>query len=327
MRQTIRWGIVGTGNIAKTFARGLSVLPDAELVAVGSRSQESADAFAEKYGIPHRHTGYRELANDDSVDAVYIATPHPFHKDNSILCLNAGKAVLCEKPITISARQTRELVTVARKEKRFLMEAMWTRFLPITLKVREWLKSGAIGRPRMLIGDFGFRTGVNEEGRLFNRTLAGGALLDVGIYTVSYASMVFGRQPKDIAGLADLGQTGVDEQSAMVLRYDDGALALLACAIRTNTPHAMCIMGETGLIRLEPPFWRGTTATLVAGGKEERIELPYEGNGYNCEAAEVMRCIRDGKLESETMPLDESVAIMKTLDAIRSQYGLSYPME
>jgi len=328
MADKIRWGILGTGRIAGEFATGLTSLDDAELVAVGSRKQETADAFGEKFLVPRRHPTYEALAADEGVDAIYVATPHPYHKDSSILCLEAGRAVLCEKPFTINAAQAREVVEVARSEKRFLMEAMWTRFLPVICRLRELLAEGKIGEVHMLYADFGFRAGVNPEGRLFNLGLGGGALLDVGVYPVSLSSMIFGG-PKEVAGLADLGETGVDERSAYVLRHEGGELSVLSAAIRTSTPQCATIVGTEGRIALEAPWWRGTTMTVYSGGdaEGERIELPYDGNGYNCEAAEVGRCLREGRLESEVIPLDESISIMETMDEIRAQWGLTYPME
>lgn len=327
MTTTIRWGILGTGNIARQFATGLSFLKDAELVAVGSRSQASADAFADSFGVPHRHPRYEALAGDPDVDAVYIATPHSLHKDNALLCLQAGKAVLCEKPFTINALEAQEVVSLAREKGLFLMEAVWTRFFPLMARLRSMLADGAIGEVRMLHADFGFRTGFNPEGRLFKPALGGGALLDVGVYTLSLASMVFGK-PARVTGLAHLGETGVDEQAAMVLGYREGGLAVLSTAIRTTTPQEATLMGSDGMIRIDAPWWvpRGLTLS-VAGRETERVEAPFEGNGYNYEAAEVMRCLQEGKLESDLMPLDETLAVMATMDALRAQWGLRYPME
>lgn len=328
MTNRIRWGILGTGSIANKFATGLAILPDAELVAVGSRAQASADAFAATFKVPHRHASYEALAADPDVDVVYVATPHPLHHPNTLMCLEAGKAVLCEKPFAINAREADDMVSVARERRLFLMEAMWTRYLPVVVRVREWLAEGRIGKPRMVTADFGFRAGFNEESRLFDRAMGGGALLDVGIYPISLASMVFGRQPSRIAGFADLGKTGVDEQAAIVFAYDQGELANLYTAIRTTTPQEAVIMGEEGSIRIHSPFWYGTTATLTVNGKDpETVELPYLGNGYTHEAMEVMRCLRAGALESPVMPLDETIALMKTLDAIRAQWGLTYPTD
>ena len=322
-----RWGILGPGNIAKKFATGLQALDDAELVAVGSRAKERADAFADQFKAPRRYGSYETLVQDPDVDAIYVATPHPFHKENSILCLEAGKAVLCEKPFAINQREAQAVIDVARRKQVFLMEAMWTRFLPVTLKVREWITSGAIGQVQMMSADFGFRANVNPQGRLFNLHLGGGGLLDVGIYPISYASMVFGAQPKKIFSQANIGETGVDEQTAMVFGYEGGGMALLSCAVRTRTPHEATIMGTNGMISVPPAFWNGTKATLSAGGKTETIDLPHKGNGYEYEAAEVARCVRAGKIESDGLPHAETLAVMQTLDAVRAQWGLKYPME
>jgi len=328
MAKKTRWGILGTGSIAKKFAEGLQILPEADLVAVGSRAANTAERFARAFGIPHQHSSYDELANDPDVDVVYIATPHPFHMENTILCLKAGKAVLCEKPFAINAGQAQQMINVARAEKLLLMEAMWTRFLPIIAKVRKWLKQELIGEVRIFRANFGFRADWIPKHRLFNPELGGGALLDVGVYCVSMSSMVFGQPPEKITGIAHIGQTGVDEQSAMVLGYPKGQLAVLSCAVRTQTPQQATIIGDKGIIRIHSPFWCATTATASIEGKEDQtVKMPHKGNGFEYEAQEVMQCLRAGKLESDIMPLDETLAIMRTMDQIRTQWGLKYPME
>ena len=326
MSDIFRWGIIGPGSIAHKFATGLRALDDAQIVAVGSRSQDRADAFADTYSVPNRHASYEALAEDPEVDAVYVATPHPFHKENSILCLKAGKPVLCEKPFTINQYEAREVIEVARSEGVFLMEAMWTRFLPITKQVKAWVTDGAIGEVRMLQADFGFRARLNPKGRLFDLALGGGGLLDIGIYPISYASMIFDTQPATISSQAHIGETGVDEQAAMVFGYDKGQLALISCGVRIKTPHEAKILGTDGMITI-PQFWDARTATLSTGDKEEEVTLEYAGNGYECEAAEVARCVREGKLESDLMSHRDTLANMQTLDAIREQWGLKYPME
>ena len=328
MPKKIRWGILGTGSITHKFAEGLQVLPDASLAAVGSRNMATADKFADEFDIPVRHGSYESLAEDPDIDVVYVGTPHPMHLPNSVLCLTHGKAVLCEKPFTVNRKQTEELIAVARREKRFLMEAMWTRFLPVITQTRQWIQEGLIGEPRMVQADFGFRAWINEEHRLFSPEFAGGGLLDVGVYCVSLASMVFGGPPTEVKALAALGETGVDEQIAAVLGYPGGRLALVSSAIRTNSPHEARILGEDGMILLHPPFWRGDRATLCVDGKDPlEAHCPFEGNGYNCEAAAVMDCLRAGQLEHPVMPLDESLTIMDTMDRIRAEWGLKYPME
>lgn len=328
MGSKTRWGILSTGNIAKQFARGLSALPDAELAAVGSRAQETADAFGDEFNVPRRHASYEALANDPEVDVIYVSTPHQMHRANTLLCIGAGKPVLCEKPFAINALEAADMVDAARRANVFLMEAMWTRFLPAIAKVREWLADGRIGEPRMVNADFGFRAEVNPKGRLFCLDYGGGALLDVGVYTISFASMVFGEAPIRTAGFAHIGETGVDEQASMVLGYGNGQTASLTCAVRLNTPHNATIVGTKGSILIHPRFWCTMGATLRVDGEDDvEFTMPHKGNGYEYQAEEVMRCLREGKRESAIMPLDESVAIMQTMDQIRSQWGLKYPME
>ena len=325
MAEKTRWGILSTGRIAGIFAEGLQSTENAELLAVGSRTQEAADAFAEKWNVPHCHASYEALAADPDVDAIYVATPHPFHKLNSLLCIEAGKAVLCEKPFTINAAEAEAVVAAARRKQVFCMEAMWSRFLPLTRKVRAMIDEGAIGDVRMVVIDFGFRAGLDPEGRLFKPALGGGGLLDVGVYAVSLAQWILGT-PTDVASLAHLGETGVDEQAAFILKFAGGELAVLCSAIRTNTPQQAEILGTEGRVHIQP-FWKPTQATLVKGQETQGIGLPFDGNGYNYEAAEVGACLRAGKLESDVMPLDETIEIMRTLDRIRAQWPLKYPME
>ena len=326
MADTIRWGILGPGAIAHSFANGLKVLPDAELVAVGSRAQKRADKFGDEFDVPHRHGSYEALAADPDVDVIYVAVPHSGHMKSTILCLNAGKAVLCEKPFAINAKQAQAMIETARSKGVFLMEAMWTRFLPVIVKVREWLAEGAIGDVHMVNADFGFGASFNIESRLFDPERGGGALLDVGVYTVAFASMVFGGAPERIVSMAHKCESGVDERAAMIFGYGAGQLAVLITAITTNTAHLSTILGSAGRIDI-PHFWHGTQATLSAGGEEQTVDLPFKGNGYEYQAIEVMDCLRAGKLESDIIPLDESLAIMQTMDTIRDQWGLKYPME
>ena len=327
MPKKVRWGILGPGGIAHKFADALKAIPDAEIVAVGSRDLQRANTFADTFDVPHRHGNYVELANNCEVDVVYVATPHPFHKACAMLCLAAEKAVLCEKPFTVDADQAEALIACAREYKRFLMEAMWTRFIPVMVKVREWLADGVIGEPRMLTADFGNRvvlTAENMKGRLFALELAGGAMLDIGVYTVSLASMVFG-VPTQITSLAHIGETGVDEQAAVLLGYDAGEIASLSCAITTRTSQDARIFGTKGAIYI-PNFSRATSATLEVFGKEPlQIEIPFTDNGFEYQVREVINCLRAGKLESDVMPLDESLSIVKTMDTVREQWGLKYP--
>lgn len=327
MDKKIKWGILGPGSIAHKFATGFGGVEDGELYAVGSRSIDKANEFADEYDIPQRYGSYKELVSDPDVDAIYIATPHPFHKEHTLLCLNAGKAVLCEKPIAVNAAEVEEMVECARKNNVFLMEAMWTRFLPIYDQIEEWLDQGLIGDVRILTGDFGFRAGINPEARLFNPDLAGGALLDVGVYLISLASLIMKDTPSNIASMAHLGETGIDEQSSMILGYDEGQMAILHSAIRTNTKHDACIVGTKGSIEI-PSFWNATSAILKVDGEEDKlVDIPHLANGYCFEIREVNKCIKDNKIESDRMPWEESISVMRTADELRAQWGLKYPME
>lgn len=325
---SIRWGILGTGGIARKFAEGLALLPDARMTAVGSRTQASADAFGAEWKIPNRHGGYPGLMSDPEVDAIYIATPHPLHYANALGCLTAGKAVLCEKPFTMNARQAEEVIALARTRRLFLMEAMWTRFLPIFVKIRSLLAEGAIGEVRQVQADFAFQADFDPKSRLFDPALGGGALLDLGVYPVSLASMVLGEAPRRIASLAVLGATGVDEQSAAVLEYSAGRLAVISFSFRFTSPQEACIIGTAGQIRIHRPWWHADTITVSRAGRaDETITLPNLGYGYAHEALEVMECLRGGKTESRVMPNEESLRIMQTMDAIRAEWGLKYPEE
>jgi dihydrodiol dehydrogenase / D-xylose 1-dehydrogenase (NADP) len=327
MAKKIRWGILAAGGIAHKFVTGLGRLEDAEAYAIGSRSLEKAVGFARQYGMEKAYGSYEELAGDPDVDVIYVATPHPYHMDAAMTCLRSGKAVLLEKPFTLNAKDARKVIDYARDKGLFLMEAMWTRFLPAVAKVREWLSDGLIGEVRFLKADFGFRGSWEPEGRLLNPALGGGALLDVGIYPVSFASMVFGTQPGEIHSMAHIGRTGVDEQYALIFGYDEGRLASLNGAVRTQLNNTAVIYGTEGMIEV-PEFWQAKTAFLRIDGKPPiQFSPELDGNGYNYEAAEVTRLLRSGEKESAVMPLDETLEIMKTMDRIRSQWNLVYPAE
>ncbi|HNZ48654.1 MAG TPA: Gfo/Idh/MocA family oxidoreductase [Candidatus Hydrogenedentes bacterium] len=328
MTDSIRWGILGTGTIARKFAEGLRFAKGAELRAVGSRSMETAVQFAEQYQVPNRHACYESLAADPEVDVVYIATPHPMHKNNSMLCLNAGKAVLCEKPFTVNREEAEALADCARETGRFLMEAMWTRFIPVICEVRRLLREGVLGQVRLIRGDFGFCGDYEEDKSAFLPELAGGALLDVGIYPLSLASMVFGAYPAKVLSAATFGKYGTDELNAVTLVYPDGGLALVSSAIRLETPQDAVITGDKGSIHIHAPFWCAEKITVSVGGSApEVIEMPLYGNGYNYEAEAVMEAMREGRLESPVMPLYESIALVALMDEIRAQWKLRYPVE
>ena len=248
----VRWGIVGPGSIAHKFAKALKAVDGAVLTAIASRDLNRAQKFARQYGASHSFGSYGDLAAGDTCDAVYIATPHPCHAAPTRMCLEAGKAVLCEKPFTVNAAELEPLIGLARERGVFLMEAMWTRFLPIMDVVRGWIDAGRIGAPRIVQADFGFRCGWNPEGRALNPDLAGGALLDVGVYTLSFSNWVFGASPTAVSGFATIGETGVDEQMAATMQYPGGELASIISAVRTSTSHMATIFGTDGRIQVGP---------------------------------------------------------------------------
>ncbi|MES2104046.1 MAG: Gfo/Idh/MocA family oxidoreductase [Pseudomonadota bacterium] len=330
MTTPLRWGILGTGQIARQFADALRELPDARLQAVASRQLAGAQAFiaglhagpGNTLGAITSYGDYQSLAQDASVDVIYVATPHSQHADNTLMALHAGKPVLCEKPFTVNARQARE--AVARRKKLFLMEAMWSRFMPAMQEAKSLVDAGEIGRPHLLQAGFGFASDLGPEHRLRNPALGGGGLLDIGIYPLSIAAYLMG----DIASaqaVAELGDTGVDEQTAFILRHKDGGLSSCACSIKASTPAELVISGERGHIRLHSPFYRCAELTIALDNAEPRkISLPYLGNGYTHQAMEVMRCLRAGLAESPLMPLDESIALMGWMDNMRRQFGLGY---
>ena len=328
MTDVIKWGLIGLGSISRKFATGLRAVSDAECYAVASRSQQKADAFGAEFGATKCYGSYAALAHDPDVDVVYIGTPHTYHKPNTRLCLQADKPVLCEKPFAVNRSEAQEMVDLAREKNLFLMDAMWTRYFPAMAKLREWLAEKAIGDVMLVQADFGYRVPqIVPESRAFNPQLGGGALLDVGIYPLQLASMIYGRQPVDIVSQCALGSTGVDELSVSVFKYSDYEMATITTAIRLHTPHEARIMGSKGFISI-PDWWHPTEMTLqMSGQKAETLHFELEGNGYNYEAMEVGRCLRAGLTESEVMPLDETLAMMETMDRIRQQWGLRYPVE
>jgi predicted dehydrogenase len=322
----IRWGILATGGIAHTFAHDLALQPGGEVVAVGSRSQASADAFGDEFGVPHRHASYQALVSDPDVDAVYVATPHPGHHDAALLAINAGKAVLVEKPFAMDAAQAREMIDAARDRGTFLMEAMWTRFLPHIARLREILAAGTLGDVVYLTAEHGQWFAPDPRFRLFAPELGGGALLDLGIYPVSFASLVLG-VPTQITAVSSPAFTGVDATTSMIFQYGSGAHAVLTTTLLAASGNPAAIYGTAARIEIDGWFYTPTAFRVIArdGAELERFEQPYDGRGLRGEAAEVGRCLRAGLLESPLLPLDETYTIMQAMDEVRRQIGLSYP--
>jgi predicted dehydrogenase len=318
MEGALRWGILGTGAIAHAFASDLRLTESGLVSAVGSRSQASADLFAEEFGIEGRHASYGSLVADANVDVIYVATPHPMHRDNAILALRAGKPVLVEKPFAMNAAEAAEIVEVAREKGLFAMEAMWTRFLPHVEVVRDWLAQGLLGEIVAVMADHGQWFAEDAGSRLFAPELGGGALLDLGIYPVSFASMVLGT-PSRVVSMSAPAFTGVDAQTSMVFGYGSGAQALLTCTLRAKSPTCASIVGTDARIDIDGEFYAPVAVTLVPRqGEPTRVESIHEGLGLRHEADEVASCLAAGELESRLMPLDETISIMETMDAVQT---------
>ncbi len=351
----IRWGILGTGAVAASFGEGLSALEPAtgaELWAVASRSGGKAEAFARAFAVPRAYSSYEELVRDREIDVVYVATPSSEHAEHAVLALEHGKAVLCEKPFTTTAADARRVVLAARRCGLFCMEAMWMRFVPLVRELKRAVLQGAIGELRMVTANLGFPYEPDPTHRLFDPALGGGAILDLGVYGVSLAFHFLGR-PVGLEAQAVLGPTGVDEQVAAILRFPEGRQAIVTASLRTRTGNDATILGEAGIIRVHEPLYCPESATFVrttkhsgvSGGMRARLHALKNntllreaytrfvrarsertivrrrlGNGYAHEAIEVMRCLREGAKESPIMPLDESLAIIETVDAIRAHW-------
>jgi predicted dehydrogenase len=310
----LRWGIMGTGGIAGAFAEDLKLTDSGVVAAVGSRAPAKAGAFAEQRGIPTRHGSYEALANDPDVDIVYVATPHPLHHGNARLALEAGKPVLVEKPFTMNAEEARDLVALARERNLFLMEAMWTRFLPHIRHIRELLPS--LGDVVTVTADHGQWFAEDPAFRLFAPELGGGALLDLGIYPVSFASMILGA-PDRVAAMVTPAFTGVDAQTSMLFGYASGAQAVLSCTLSAVTPTTASIIGTGARIEVDGPFYAPASFTLIPrAGERSRYEYVDEGRGLRHQADEVARLLAAGETESPLMPLDETVSIMTTMDRV-----------
>src|SRR5256884_1404164 len=316
MTEPLGWGLIGTGGIAETFAADLMFTNSGRPVAVGSRHMRSANQFADEFDIPNRHASYEALVADPEVDVVYVATPHPLHHANALLALHAGKPVLVEKAFTMNAAEARDLVATARREGLFLMEAMWTRFLPHIAEIRRLLAEGALGEIVTVTADHGQWLARDPDFRLFAPELGGGALLDLGVYPVSFASMVLGK-PDRIVTLIDPAFTGVDGQTSMLFGYASGAQAVLTCTSSANSPTRGAIVGTEARIEIDGEVYGPTSFTLISRtGDQTYFDAERVGRGLWYEAEAVAGCLREGLLESPLMPLDETVSIMQTMDAV-----------
>lgn len=321
---TYRWGIIGAGNIAAKFASALRYTEGAEVFAVASRDSGKGNAFAEKFGASHIYTDYAQLAADEEVDVIYIATPHAFHCEQALMCLDRHKPVLCEKPMALNYNQVSRMAAAAKSSNTFLMEGMWSRFMPSINKVLELIKSDVIGNMQCVRADFGFAAPYNPQGRLYNLQLGGGALLDVGIYPLFLTHLLLG-QPSLIQSMGKLADTGADEYCSMQFQYPGGQTASIFSSITIKTGLTADIIGTKGRVHLSCPWYKATEMTVILHTDERQsFSFPYEHNGFEYEIREVMRCLDQGLTESPLMPLDFSLQMAATLDTVMQQCGIVY---
>jgi predicted dehydrogenase len=326
----IRWGILGCGRIARKFVADLRLVDDAEVTAIASRNKETLELFAKDFPCKHLHNSYEALAANDEVDVIYIATPHSHHYEHTILCLNHNKAVLCEKAFSINSRQAQEMIKTAKERKVFLMEALWTKFLPHYKKLQDLLQQKILGDIKSVLVNFGFKTTPSHPQRLFDPLLGGGSLLDIGIYNVFITLSVLGK-PNFIEATMVPAPTGVDEQIAVLFKYSNGAMAQLFSSFVTNLPIQAEINGTEGCLTLTTRFYEpSTTIQLSKKIPYEREVITVEkesGFGYHYEARHVNECLKKGLIESPVMTHADTLLLMEILDRIRNKARIEYPAD
>lgn len=321
----MNWGIIGLGRIAHKFVQDLQLVDGSHIASAASRNIEKAKAFAEGFKIPKSYGSYSELFQDDEVDIVYIATPHDSHMAICIEAMKAGKHVLCEKPLAVNSTQVKLMIEASRENKVFLMEALWSRFMPVIKQVRKLIDAGEIGEVNYVNVDFSYLRDDPDQHRLMNINLAGGSLLDMGIYPVFLAYLMMG-VPNQIAALGRMSHTGVDEQVAAVFKYDNG-IANVMSGFRSQSEMCARIYGSAGAILIDPVWHHSSGYTIMKNGEEKHFSLPPKGRGFTHEIEECQRCIFESKIESELWSHQDSLNLMNLLDEIRAQINLKYPFE
>lgn len=326
--RTINWGIIGTGKISSEFIKALKVARATNVVAVASRTEEKAIQFKKDHHIDTYYGSYEELLKDERVEVVYIGIPHSEHFKIASMCFQAGKHVLCEKPLTINEKESAILYRLAKENHCFFMEAMWTRFLPATNAVKEWVDNGRIGEVKFMSLNFGFQGEYDYCSRLFDPNLGGGALLDVGVYPIMYANYMMGAQPIEVKAMAHIGFSGVDEVCSLMMNYEHGQIVSANCSISANIGTRAEIIGTKGKIII-PDFYRAKEAFIYdeEGILLELFREDFRANGYEYEIEEVNYCLNEGLLESRVQSLQDSLERMNLLDRIRKQLNLKYPKE
>lgn len=322
----IKWGILGAGWIADKFVDDFKLVDNGEVIAVAARDISRAKSFGKKFGIQKVYGNYNDLIHDSEVDIIYIATTHNFHFEHSKACIENGKAVLCEKPATVNAKQFRELCRIAKANNVFYMEAMWTVFLPAVLQAKEWISQGKIGKVELIQANFGFHANPETQDRLFNPNLAGGALLDIGLYPLTIIEMFANSEIDQIDVNANLTQTGVDETLNIQLQYKNGVMGQMASSIKNPLLNHTIICGDKGYIQI-PEFWMSKKAILVNGDNKKEFNDKTSTMGYNCETIAVNNDLINGKIENAIMSQTRTYNMMQLLDTIRIKIGLHYPFE
>lgn len=324
MKSYINWGIIGLGKIAKTFATDLLLSNNSKLHAVASRDIEKAKTFATDFHASKYYNSYEKLAQDPEVDVVYIATPHVFHFEYTMMCLKAGKNVLCEKAFGMNQEEVKTMISEAKNRNLFLMEAIWTRFIPATEKLLSLIEEGVIGEIKQIRADFGFKANPDPNLRLFNKKLGGGSLLDIGIYPVYLSLLLFGA-PQKITAKAEISSTGVDSFLAAIFEYQNGQKSVLESSFLVDTATEAYIFGEKGYLKMHSRFHHSEKISIHISGKEvQEIDLKYKGNGYYHEITEVENCLSNNQYESSKLPHNMSLQLIQTLDRIRKKINLKY---
>ena len=327
MQSSFKWGIIGPGRIAKKFADCVHQLPGANIQAVASQSSQDLNRLKKEMHAHFAFNSYEDMLKHANLDAVYVATPHRFHYENTRLCLNSGFPVLVEKAFTVNSREAEALINEARSKKLFIMEAMWTRFLPVFQQVKQWLSDGKIGDVQLVCSTLGFKTERLPEDRLLNAELAGGTILDLGVYNIAASQFVFQKPPVSLSVQGYIGKTGVDESVSVSMHYGDGALSQFACTFLTAPLTQIEIYGSLGNIQIHPLFYQSEKATLTIGGISQTYENALEINGFEYEILEAQRCIQAHEVESPLMTHENTLDNMRVMDQIREMIGLKYPFE
>ncbi|WP_461633924.1 Gfo/Idh/MocA family protein [Labilibaculum euxinus] len=323
---TIKWGILGAGRIAKKFAEDFKVVNNGAIIAVASRSQDRSTEFAHEFEIPKAYSSYEEMVKNSDIDVVYIATPHNFHLEHARLCLNNGKSVLCEKPVTVNSAEFELLQNLAKEKNLFFMEALWTYYLPAIIEAMNWIREGKIGEVKQVQVSFGYAGNMDEKIRLANPDLAGGALLDIGIYGIAIAELVFDEEIEDIQAMAHFSKTGIDDYNSIQLKYINGGLAQISSSLVSELKNEAVICGTKGRIEI-PQFWMAKKAFLISPDKKLEFINKELQLGYNHEAFAVNELLKKGAVESSVIPLLKSKRILSIMDQVREQIGLKYPFE